>query len=153
VGGTQTGRYSFLGSRPTMEVMAKEGACSVLDHERGERTRSEVGPGRYCLPRHMMPCVDEVTGNGPGRPGSPRHGVPFKTINADSKRESMVEDVASYRCQSLDQGGGSAQDCEPHRGAVDAVPDRGSARVLHRGLGRPHGVRHRAIPVPQQAAV
>ena len=65
VGGTQTGRYSFLGSRPTMEVMAKEGACSVLDHERGERTRSEVGPGRYCsyAPRYRMPQGFTTTKN------------------------------------------------------------------------------------------
>ena len=72
MGGTQTGRYSFLGSRPTMEVMAKEGACSVLDHERGERTRSEVGAVRYCSPsprhrlnkRGLTMRVDDLAGYG-----------------------------------------------------------------------------------------
>ena len=43
VGGNQIGRYSFLGSRPCMEVVAKQGSVSVLDHMRGQRTKTEVG--------------------------------------------------------------------------------------------------------------
>ena len=40
VGGTQTGRFSFLGSRPYLEVIAKESSCVVLDHHAGTKTRS-----------------------------------------------------------------------------------------------------------------
>ena len=41
VGGTQTGRFSFLGSRPYMEVVAKEGKVTVLDHLRGTREKTD----------------------------------------------------------------------------------------------------------------
>jgi anthranilate synthase component 1 len=44
VGGTQTGRFSFLGSRPYMEVVAKEGKVTVLDHLRGTREDGRVRP-------------------------------------------------------------------------------------------------------------
>ena len=41
VGGTQTGRFSFLGSRPYMEVVAKEGKVTVLDHLNGTRAKTD----------------------------------------------------------------------------------------------------------------
>jgi len=39
-GGTQTGRFSFLGSRPYMEVLASENEVTVLDHLRGTRAKT-----------------------------------------------------------------------------------------------------------------
>ena len=41
VGGTQTGRFSFLGSRPYMEVMATQSKVTVLDHLRGTRVKTD----------------------------------------------------------------------------------------------------------------
>jgi hypothetical protein len=53
-----------------------------------EQVTVMVGPGRYCSPRHRVPCksiiegsksvsgVDDVAGNGPGRYCSPRHQMP-----------------------------------------------------------------------------
>jgi anthranilate synthase component 1 len=41
VGGDQTGRYSFVGSHPALEVVAKESEVTVLNHEKGERVTSK----------------------------------------------------------------------------------------------------------------
>ena len=41
VGGTQIGRYSFLGRRPAMEVTAKEYEVTVADHGTGRARRRE----------------------------------------------------------------------------------------------------------------
>ena len=35
--GTQSGRYSFIGSRPTLEILAKGTKVTILDHSAGER--------------------------------------------------------------------------------------------------------------------
>jgi len=40
-GGTQSGRYSFVGARPVVEVLAKGTHVAVLDHTRGTREEME----------------------------------------------------------------------------------------------------------------
>lgn len=42
VNGDQTGRYSFLGAMPALEVVAKGNKVTVLDHTHGTRRVSEV---------------------------------------------------------------------------------------------------------------
>jgi len=43
------GRYSYLGAQPALEVCAKEGRVTVLDHEKGTRRVEEVeDPLRVC---------------------------------------------------------------------------------------------------------
>jgi anthranilate synthase component 1 len=43
VGGDQQGRWSFLGARPALEVVAHGARVDVLDHRAGRRARAEVG--------------------------------------------------------------------------------------------------------------
>ncbi|CAL5228808.1 g12007 [Coccomyxa viridis] len=38
VNGTQTGRYSFVGAQPAMEVVARENSVTVIDHHTRQRT-------------------------------------------------------------------------------------------------------------------
>jgi len=62
VGGTQTGRFSFLGSRPYMEVVAKEGKVSVIDHLKGTRERTdEIDPITVAgtISERWVPCRTE----------------------------------------------------------------------------------------------
>jgi anthranilate synthase component 1 len=42
VNGDQTGRYSFLGAMPALEVVAKGNKVTVLDHTHGTRVVSQV---------------------------------------------------------------------------------------------------------------
>ena len=41
VNGNQSGRYSFLGVHPDMEVVCKENDVAILDHLKGERRTLE----------------------------------------------------------------------------------------------------------------
>jgi anthranilate synthase component 1 len=43
VGGDQQGRWSFLGARPALEVVAHGARVDVLDHRAGRRARADVG--------------------------------------------------------------------------------------------------------------
>ena len=66
VNGNQSGRYSFLGVHPDMEVVCKENDVAILDHLKGERrTRREADPLR------VIEEMDAGWKVGPAPPGLP----------------------------------------------------------------------------------
>ena len=42
----QQGRYSYVGAQPSLEVVAKEGHVTVLDHHKGTRVVQARAPRR-----------------------------------------------------------------------------------------------------------
>ncbi|KAJ8647476.1 hypothetical protein MRB53_000499 [Persea americana] len=51
--GSNVGRYSVVGAQPSMEVIAKENAVVIMDHEEGKRTE-EIAEDPMAVPRRIM---------------------------------------------------------------------------------------------------
>ena len=66
VNGTASGRYSYVGAQPDMEVIAHGHRVTVLDHLRGERTESEeadpLGVPARLTPSTGAPPIDTFCG-------------------------------------------------------------------------------------------
>ncbi|KAG9453959.1 hypothetical protein H6P81_006863 [Aristolochia fimbriata] len=62
--GSTVGRYSVLGSNPTMEILAEENLVTIMDHERGQSTEKFV-EDPMTIPMQIMEgwrpqCFDEL---------------------------------------------------------------------------------------------
>ncbi|KAI3830662.1 hypothetical protein MKW92_030992 [Papaver armeniacum] len=50
---SNVGRYSIIGARPTMEIIAKENVVTIMDHEEGSKTE-EIVEDPMIVPRRLM---------------------------------------------------------------------------------------------------
>ncbi|KAI3922715.1 hypothetical protein MKW98_006846 [Papaver atlanticum] len=50
---SNAGRYSIIGARPTMEIIAKENVVTIMDHEEGSKTE-EIVEDPMVIPRRLM---------------------------------------------------------------------------------------------------
>ena len=73
VNGTSSGRYSYVGAQPEMEVVAHGNRVTVLDHARGERRETEeedpLGVPARLTPETAPPPVDTFCGGWVGYAG------------------------------------------------------------------------------------
>ncbi|XP_062172775.1 anthranilate synthase alpha subunit 2, chloroplastic-like [Alnus glutinosa] len=53
LGGSNMGRYSFVGAQPTIEIVAKENMVTIMDHEEGRRTE-EIVDDPMTVPQRIM---------------------------------------------------------------------------------------------------
>jgi Anthranilate synthase component I, N terminal region len=59
--GTDTGRYSFVGARPTLEILAKGTDVTILDHAK-VRACPHAGAARRLYWMHMHACMRAARG-------------------------------------------------------------------------------------------
>ena len=84
VGGDAAGRYSFVGARPALELVATRGEVATVDNVRGTRTVS-AEEASFILTGRRIPWA-EVMGGDPGAPPSP-----VALISADGHLLALAE--------------------------------------------------------------